>query len=322
MTQSFQAEHLNIRSEFAPASTQPDFTHASMREAILRTVAYGDVFDYPMTVIEIHRYLVGLPADLKSIRDLLAETGHSNQQLSLSGEYICLSGREALEGVRRQRERISRQLWPRARHYGRLIASLPFIRMVAVTGSLAVDNPEAQGDIDYLLITAPGRVWLCRALAILVVRWASLHGDRLCPNYVLSADHLESSQEDLYNAHELAQMVPLAGMQTYFKMRRINHWTSEFLPNASGVPAHTLSEPRRNIRASLGRSAETPLSGRLGDRLEQWEMARKVSRFSQQAPANEEAGFCADWCKGHFDRHASRSLDAFYERLAVLGLDH
>jgi len=271
--------------------------------------------------MEIHRYLVGQPADLQSIISLLPDERRPDHQLSHTGNYICLHGREELAGVRRQRERISRHLWPKARLYGSLIASLPFIRMVAVTGSLAVDNPEMQGDIDYLLVTAPGRVWLCRALAILVVRWACLHGDRLCPNYVLSAEHLENSQKDLYNAHELTQMVPLAGMQTYFKMRHVNRWTSEFLPNASGVPAHTLSEPRRNIRASLGRSTETPLSGRLGNRLEQWEMARKVSRFSQQAAANEETGFCADWCKGHFDQHASRSMEAFHERLAALGLD-
>lgn len=321
MTHSLPAETLDIRNEFMSASIPANFTHSALREAILRTVAYGDVFDYPMTAMEIHRYLVGLPAGLQSIVDLLAETRRSDRQLSLCGKYICLHGREELAGVRRQRERISRHLWPRARRYGRLIASLPFVRMVAVTGSLAVDNPETQGDIDYLLVTTPGRVWLCRALAILIVRWARLHGDRLCPNYVLSVEHLESSQKDLYNAHELAQMVPLTGMQTYFKMRHINRWTSEFLPNSSGVPAYTLSEPRRNIRARLGLSIETPLSGRLGNWLEQWEMARKVSRFSQQAPANEEAGFCADWCKGHFDQHARRSLEAFHERLAALGLD-
>ena len=226
-----------------------------------------------------------------------------------------------MAGVRQQRERISKRLWPRARRFGRLMASLPFVRMVAVTGSLAVDNPQAQGDIDFLLVSAPGRVWLCRALAILVVRWAALGGDLLCPNYVLSENRLASSQKDLYNAHELTQMVPLAGWGTYFRMRRLNQWTDEFLPNAGGVPAPIYSDPQERKRSWLSRAAEASLAGRIGSQLEQWEMARKVRRFSRQAPANEEAGFCADWCKGHFDRHASRSRQAYQARLRALDLD-
>jgi len=320
MSQIMAGEAVNLPSEIQPFKIQADYPHSFLQAAVLRTVAYGDVFDFPMTAREIWRYLVGLPADLLTVRKLLEEE-QLKQQLSFSGEYVCLRGREELASVRQQRERISRRLWPRARRYGRLIAALPFVRMVAVTGSLAVDNPQAQGDIDYLLVSAPGRVWLCRALAILVVRWAALGGDRLCPNYVLSENRLVSSPKDLYNAHELAQMVPLAGWGTYLRMRRLNQWTVEFLPNAGGVPARTCCEPQERKHSWLGRAAEASLSGRTGSRLEQWEMERKVRRFSRQALANEEAGFCADWCKGHFDQHASRSRQAYQERLGRLGLD-
>lgn len=321
MSQILPGETLKIRAEIKPSIVREVHSYSAVEEAVLRTVTYGDVFDFPMTAMEICRYLVGLPADPQMVRKLLLEEKRLKQHLSFSGEYVCLRGREELAGVRQQRERISNRLWPRARRYGRLIASLPFVRMVAVTGSLAVDNSDHRGDIDYLLVAARGRVWLCRALAILIVRWAALYGDNLCPNYVLSENRLASNQKDLYNAHELAQMVPLAGWDTYFRMRRLNLWAAEFLPNAGGVPPRTCSGLQDRNRSWLSQAAEASLSGRIGSRLEQWEMDRKVRRFSQQAAAHEEAGFCADWCKGHLDRHASRSVEAYHERLAALGLD-
>jgi hypothetical protein len=53
-------------------------------------------------------------------------------------------------------------------------------------------------------------------------------------------------------------------------------------------------------------------------------MARKVRKFSRQRGAQDglglqiEAAFCADWCKGHFDNHGQRTLNAFAERLRAL----
>ena len=58
--------------------------------------------------------------------------------------------------------------------YGLTIARLPFVRMVAVPGALTMDNVEPGDDVDYLIVTAPDRLWLCRAVVIeLVVKPAA-----------------------------------------------------------------------------------------------------------------------------------------------------
>lgn len=292
-----------------------------MRNGLLLAVAYGDVFDYAMRVEEIQRYLVGVRASIAAVKQLLWEEANQTTRLSQQDGLVCLAGREALFEIRRERQAMAEKRWQAARAYGRILAGLPFARMVAVTGSLAVDNLEAGGDIDYLVVTAPGRVWLCRAMAILVVRWAAQRGERLCPNYFTSQDNLASEPEDLYNAHELAQMVPLNNMELYARMRASNAWTQRYLPNARSAPKRTSPEDTTRGVKPVQRLAEASLCGWLGGSLENWEMRRKIARFERQRAAwDKETNFCTEQCKGHFEGHAGWAMAEFDKRVKRLGI--
>ncbi|MCZ7545202.1 MAG: hypothetical protein M5R40_17505 [Anaerolineae bacterium] len=120
--------------------------------------------------------------------------------------------------------------------------------MVAVTGSLAVDNVEPGGDIDYLVVTQPGRLWVCRLFVVAVVRLAARRGHTLCPNYFLAENALAIHDRSLYAARELAQMAPLTAFEVYDRMRRLNAWTAEYLPNAAGLPDRDLTRHATNGR--------------------------------------------------------------------------
>jgi hypothetical protein len=292
----------------------------AIRAGLLLAIAYADVFNYAMTIEEIQRYLVGARASAPTIRHIARSEASQAGRLSQRGELVCLAGREELFETRQRRQNNAKERWPAARAYGRILAGLPFVRLVAVTGSLAMDNLEAGGDIDYLVVTDAGRVWLCRAMAILVVRWAARRGERLCPNYFLSQDHLESKPYNLYNAHELTQMVPLNNLDLYARIRASNLWTDWYLPNANNAPKHTLPEGTGRWVHPMQRLGENCLSGRLGDGLESWEMRRKVARLSHQATDQAEIDFCAQRCKGHFEGHAGRAMTAFTRRMEQLGI--
>jgi hypothetical protein len=196
--------------------------------------------------------------------------------------------------------------------------------MVAVTGSLAVNNVEPEADIDYLVVTQNGRLWLCRALVILVVRLAARRGVALCPNYFLAERALDFQTRDLYTARELAQMIPIAGLELYQRMRQLNRWTADFLPNAGGSPQRVLTVAPPSPPVRFGRwLAQGLLQTAAGAGLERWEMKRKIRKFTRQSHATSrngtiESAFCPDWCKGHFENHGRRILDTFNQKLARL----
>ena len=282
----------------------------NLSRAALHTVAYADIFDYPMTVSEIHRYLTDLSAPLVAVMQALEE----NRLFTRTGDYFTLPGREELVSIRIQREAQSRKLMPRAIQYGRILGALPYVRMVALTGSLAVLNISRDQDFDYMLITAPGRVWTARAFALAFNRLTRLKGNTLCPNLIISENALEWPLHDLYSARELCQMIVITGQDLHARLMRANQWVKSFLPNAfldsGGLP------PKPQKRAQTLQSLfELPLRGVEGDRLETWEMNRKIARFTRQRGFGEETIFNADVCQGNFHHHRSWTYAAFEKRL-------
>lgn len=292
-------------------------TATSHDEAILRTLLYADVFDYPLRPVEVHHYLIGVSATPEEIQSALEASPWLAPRLTRVNGYVAVHGRSEIGSLRDERQRSSSALWPIARRWARLIGSLPFVRMVAVTGALAMDNAPPNDDIDFLIVTTPARVWLARALVIALVRLARLFGVGLCPNYVLSQSALAQGQRNLFIAHDLAQMVPLVGHAVYTEMRAANPWAADYLPHAQR-PLRVEAElaPRGWLRA-LQRSGEALLSGRLGDSLETWERRRKLRKFSNAAHTpGAAAQLDAEHVKGHFDDHGARILKKFEERLA------
>ena len=290
----------------------------TLEQAILSTIAYADIYQYPLTWPEVHRYLAELkasPADVHASLDQMMQAGW----LDCLAGYYTLPGRTDLVFIRQFRRRTSANLWPAALRYGQWISRLPFVRMVAVTGSLSMDNAERGADLDYLVVTRPGRLWLARAMVILVVRLAALRGVKLCPNYFLSEDALALEERNLFTAHELAQMAPLFGMQVYARMRRLNRWVEDYLPNLGESWQISASPVART--SIFQRTGELILKNRLFDLLERWEMRRKVRKFSKFSDDHPEAAFDASRCKGHFDDHERAALEAYRERSQILQED-
>jgi hypothetical protein len=208
-------------------------------------------------------------------------------------------------------------MWPKALRYAEAIAGLPFVRLVALTGALTMNNVDPGDDFDFLIVTETGRLWLTRAIVIgFIVKPASRRGNEICPNYLLSEHALAFTDQNLYVAHELLQMIPLTGLDLYRLIRLRNPWTRRFLPNASGPPRHVDVSPagwstvRSLVEGSLGTG--------LGRRLEHWESTRKIRRFEQQNKGRATASFDVDHCKGHFQSNERQILEAFDERLRRL----
>jgi hypothetical protein len=293
-----------------------------LEEAILRTVFYADVFNFPLTPDEIHHYLIApAAASKRAVEQMLVRSERLQQTLTCIDGYFVRVGREELVDVRRLREAASLKLWDKAVRYGRLLSYLPFVRMVALTGALAVHNAVDGDDIDYILVTREGRVWFARACAIVVVRLAKLRGVLLCPNYVLAESALQQQRRDIFMAHEIAQMTPLYGHSLYAQMRAENDWVKAHLPHADAPRYQEADTAAAGVWLRLKQVLEACFGGALGDTLENWECTRKIKRFAPRLQQKHSgARLDHQHVKGHFNDHGHPALQKYRTSLQEHGL--
>ena len=297
----------------------------------------------------MHRYL-SVPATLHEVQTALE---HLTQVDSRHGLYF-LAGHDDHVAIRLRRESASRPHFERAVRYGRILGLIPFVRMVALTGSLAVLNLSKGADIDYMLVTAPRHLWTARAFAVTLGRFLRLFGSTICVNLIVSENALAWPLHDLYSAREMCQMIPVTGFDVYHRLRAANPWTEEVLPNSGldkmrdynpalhktlgvrcnmesdsllsdgvGLQSHTpytLSDTMREQAPAFQKLFELPLRQNLGARLEAWTVKFQLHRIGHHAGTSDEVNFSADVCQGNFHQHRHWAAKFFHQRLVELGL--
>jgi len=290
-------------------SPQGRVDDVAVGDGVLQALAYADVFDWPLSMDEVHRYLPVSATRPEVVAAIWS--AHLAGRVEVRGDLVCLRNRDGLIARRHELEANAAALWPHAVRFGRIMSRLPGVRFVAVTGSLAVGAPAAGADVDLFLVTVDGRLWLTRALAIAVVRWARLRRVVLCPNFIVTTSALRLDDRDAFTAHELMQLVPLHGPDLYDELLASNGWYRDHLPNHHGH--HGAAELAGGRLRRLG---ERLLCHRAVLPLERWEMDRKIARLdADHDDGSTEVRFDATTCKGHFEGHRRRVLAAYESRL-------
>lgn len=208
------------------------------KKNIIKTLCYSDVFDYPLTLSEIQKYLLWTRLDRKKILKQIEEISIIGEQ---NGYYYLLGRRENV-AKRIDRENISTTKFKKAESMARLLSKIPFIKLIGVSGSLSMKNSSYRDDIDLFFITRKNTLWFVRffVLFLLIIsgqkrkKGKGKARDKICPNMFLSENNLsvDIQKQNLYMAHEVAQLKVLYNKDnTYEKFIHKNKWIKSYLPN-------------------------------------------------------------------------------------------
>jgi hypothetical protein len=224
--------------------THPATELSTVQEAIIKTLLYYDIFNYPLTGSEIFRF-----CQLKETQDEvdialheLVQEGH----LFKFDELYSIQNDHSLIKRRLSGNDAALKMLPVAQRQAKLIASFPFVRGVMASGSLSKGYIDEESDLDFFIVTEPGRLWIARTLLALYKRvmLGNSH-KRFCINYFIDSAHLTIEEKNLFTATELATVIPLFSYSLYTELHHHNMWLKKFFPNYETRSSETEVYPGR-----------------------------------------------------------------------------
>ncbi|MFH1236527.1 MAG: hypothetical protein V1685_06380, partial [Parcubacteria group bacterium] len=259
-------------------------TASTLEEAIMRTLAYFDVFDFPLTTMEVWRWLympdAQGPVSFSSVDTTLRESAYVQSCVEFVQGYWCIRGRSHIIGIRQSHYRVSLKHYRKAQRFARLFHYIPYVRMMAVCNKLGYWNNAPKSDIDLFFIVARGRLWLARLMITILTQLLGVrrHGgaiaNRFCLSFYTTTDRLSIADiakhpSDPYFTYWTAQLFPLFGVGWHAQWHAANSWMKHFLPNVIQTTpnASPVSYPRA-LKAQ--RMFERLIDGTLGRTLESW----------------------------------------------------
>jgi hypothetical protein len=211
-----------------------------LSDQILATVAYADIFDYPLTKVEIGRWLIGQKISQPVVDATLKKLVNQSIYDQL---YFCLPGRTEIILKREERQKFAISKIIIAKKAAAWLSLIPTVRFVGVTGGLAIRNTRDNDDIDLFIIASNGCIWITRLLVVLLIDLIlsrrkvgeSDVSNKICLNMFITPRALAfpKIKQDLFLAHEVMQMKSVIDKDNlYHQLLILNKWVKKYLPNA------------------------------------------------------------------------------------------
>ncbi|MEK7203438.1 MAG: hypothetical protein AAB653_03925 [Patescibacteria group bacterium] len=210
-----------------------------IKQAIIKAIAFFDMFDYPLTLNEIWQFIF-LKCELVEVFDVL-EIGLPN--IGAKNGFYFLSGKEKNITERLRRYNFADRKFKRAEMLIGIFKFIPWIKMIGVANLLGARNLKDNSDIDLFIITENKRIWLTRFFCIGIIKLLGLRPqadnrrDKICLSFFTSASTLNLEkfrldQNDLYFIYWLAGIEPIYDKEgIYEKFIQANIWLKNYLTN-------------------------------------------------------------------------------------------
>ena len=192
--------------------------YISSKTWIIIHVCYREIFRAPVCIADLKTWL-GISHTLEERFQLDLNELVKEGLLVRKNGYIVRIGNETFIDLQPKKSKLTREIITKGKPLLRFLNSLPFVKFIGVSGSLAADNPtvdtsglnEGVVDLDIYLVTSNHALWLfCFFERIFNNLYRHLLRRHFyCFNYITEAGFLEISNKSFFTATEYINLKPI-----------------------------------------------------------------------------------------------------------------
>jgi hypothetical protein len=236
-------------------------------DAVLKTLVYADLYDYPLKAEEIYEGLLAASASLGEVKRAL-QVWENRGLVAHSGTFFFMQGHAANVNLRQERWQHSRALLKKHAWLLRLIIRFPLVRSVALSGALAFENCRRDDDIDLFILADGGRLWIAHAALVVMLNFLKKRRI-ICLNCLCALDRPNIDDRDFFVAHQIAFLRPLSGLEHFQKFCAANAWIEDYLPQRR-AGGDNLLPAEISALITAGPLTENPWLKRLTEKILSW----------------------------------------------------
>ncbi len=207
-------------------------TDEELKRSVISTLKYFHIFQHPLYAHEIQKFL--------SVRISRQDLSFVLNDMVRCGTIFCEYGMYSLTNSsqvylkRLVGSDIAAEKMKEANRSARLIARFPFVKCVCVSGSLSKGYADENSDIDFFIITAHKRLWICRTLLHLFKKVTFIINKQhsFCMNYFIDEQRMCLEEQNIFTATELSTLIPLYNTHIHDRLLDDNiGWIKNHFPN-------------------------------------------------------------------------------------------
>jgi len=262
---------------------------SKLQFAVYSCIAYFDVFNYPLKPEQVFEFL-NFKTDQSQVNIILNELIELKLLTGSNGFYYLenANSEHITKRIRSEKRFLEKQ--KTIKRYANFISRFPFVESVCISGSCSKGLLDADGDVDYFIITSPQKLWLCRSILIAFKKIFLLNSRKyFCINYLVDSNNLQIPDENIFVATEIKTLIPVSNKKQFDNFLNANNWTNNFLVNRSNYDTSFLNEkPKKKY---LFRTVELLLNGKLGESLEKKCFELTLSSWEKKFPGFSKEEF-------------------------------
>ncbi|MBD99027.1 MAG: hypothetical protein CMO34_04215 [Verrucomicrobia bacterium] len=244
-----------------------------MQEQILKYLSYFAIFNHPVHKDELTDFFH------TDVHEAIVSLLQSKKCFEFKGYLSTLSDIETITMERLGKESVAEKYFDKLPKYVNIIKNFPFVRSVALSGSLSKKVMHQDSDIDYFIITSSGRLWICRTLLVLFKKVFLFNSRKyFCVNYFIDENNLKIIDKNMFTAVEASHLLPVYNVNLLQQFWDENNWINEYFETFNVNEKHLSKGNDSRLKALF----EFILSHRLFDRLDLFFMKLTHKRWAKK----------------------------------------